>query len=110
MTSVKEEFDIIKEIINDVQYAFGFEGSSMEPTIKEGDIVEIKGVDKFVPQKIYVYYDAYPTERLVCHRLVCIKDNYFYFKGDNRACLDRPITSDMILGEVYNVRKSKEEK
>lgn len=103
----QEEYELIKKILDDnMKFSFIFKGKSMEPTLISGDVIEVMQCSNISIGKIYVYYESFPTERFVCHRLIGIKNLLLYFKGDNRRVIDRPILFSDIIGEVCNVLKS----
>lgn len=88
--------------------------SSMEPTLKRGDLVVVKGAppEEISIGDIIVYYN--PFQRVaVVHRVIDIKKNgdefVFYTKGDNNltnpksdqeAGIAPPIREDWVKGRV----------
>lgn len=74
-------------------------GVSMDPTLKEGDIVTVKRSESYAPGDILVY--AYKNEGLLIHRLLKADGRYFC-KGDNALRLE-DIDFDEIIGKVILV-------
>jgi signal peptidase I len=71
-------------------------GVSMEPTLREGDIVTVKQCENYMTGDILVY--AYKDEGLLIHRLLKIDGRYFC-KGDNAFRLE-DIGYDEIIGKA----------
>ncbi|MBQ8388601.1 MAG: PqqD family peptide modification chaperone [Clostridia bacterium] len=71
-------------------------GISMEPLLKEGDIIRIEKASNYVIGDILVF--TYKGELLV-HRLIKAEKNKFFCKGDNSFRLE-DIEKEGILGKV----------
>jgi len=74
-------------------------GSSMEPALKQGDLVLLKRVDNYSVGDILGYVNPYgPT---VIHRIVATEEGAFSLKGDNRNTIDPwLVTKEMVLGKL----------
>lgn len=70
---------------------------SMEPTIKENDIILVKESDSYVKDDIVTYKsnDAYIT-----HRIINESNDIVVTKGDANNTSDEAINKDAILGKV----------
>lgn len=75
-------------------------GTSMYPSIHNGDKVQISRSDSYDTGDIVVF--MYKKHELLVHRVVKIKNHTFYCKGDNTFRLE-DITKDQILGKVISV-------
>lgn len=71
-------------------------GTSMHPTMHEGDKVTIRGSDTYAVGDILVF--TYKGELLI-HRLLKIDKNKYFCKGDNSFRLE-DVTPDCIAGKV----------
>ena len=72
-------------------------GVSMLPTMHEGDKVTIKKTDDYVPGDILAF--LYKDNLMLVHRLVAIKNNRYYIKGDNAFRME-DVEFDSIVGKV----------
>lgn len=71
-------------------------GVSMQPTLRQGDIVTIRSCDRYEVGDIVVY--RYKDEGLLIHRLLRV-DGRGFCKGDNAFRLE-DIPLDAVLGKV----------
>jgi len=72
--------------------------TSMEPTIKKGDLIIINTRNKnYYANNIVTYYDE--ENNFVTHRIVKIKDEEVVTKGDNNDSEDKEISIDKIVGK-----------
>lgn len=84
--------------------------NSMYPTFDCNKMLKattITSSDKVEINHIYCYRPNYNNFNLpllynVCHRLINIEDNLYYFKGDNNADSDPPIERRYIAWEIVN--------
>ena len=76
-------------------------GDSMEPFLKEADIVSIQPCGQYCPGDILIY--PYKGELLI-HRLLFVKNGKWYCKGDNAFRLEDVFLND-ILGKVIAARR-----
>lgn len=76
-----------------------FRGVSMMPMLRQGkDTVEIAPLpEKLQKYDLPVY--QYSSGKVVMHRIVDVKDDYYVCLGDNTYSYER-ITSDMLIGKV----------
>lgn len=89
---------ILKEIIVELNsIKIRAYGTSMEPTIKNNDILNITPVDSIDVGDIFLYKRNYD---LLCHRLVN-KTNLLYMKGDNENFIDIINPNDIIGKYTY---------
>ncbi len=76
-------------------------GDSMEPFLKETDIVSIQPCKQYCPGDILVY--SYKEELLI-HRLLFVKNGKWYCKGDNAFRLEDVFPPE-IFGKVTAARR-----
>lgn len=79
-------------------------GISMEPTLKEGDIITVAPQDSYCVGDILVFF--YKQGELLVHRLLEIKDDTYYCKGDNAFRLE-DIKDCQIMGKVIEAARGK---
>jgi signal peptidase I len=74
-------------------------GESMRPWLRKGDMVLLRreSVSKLVPGDILTFLQ---NGDLVTHRLLAVRGDRWYLKGDATYTLDEPITEEAILGRV----------
>lgn len=76
-------------------------GYSMWPFLKPGDKIKVvKSKVKF--GDIIVHQSR---DRLIVHRLIRIKGNLFFTKGDHLYSLDMPFKKEKLLGKVAAINK-----
>ncbi|WIV11341.1 S24/S26 family peptidase [Proteiniborus sp. MB09-C3] len=106
INKIEYDFEHSTEIIMNLismgfSFSFLFDGTSMLPTILPKSKIKLINPTSLKLNNIYIYIDLNsPTKRLVCHRLIDIKNNICYFKGDNRSEIDAPVAMQMIIAEV----------
>lgn len=76
------------------------QGNSMEPTLMEGDEVEVVQADTLNIDDIILVHQ---NGRNVVHRVVAMGEGFTITKGDNNRYMDYVITNDCVLGKVQNV-------
>jgi hypothetical protein len=83
-----------------------FQGSSMAPTLREGDLLSVRHVaaDELAFGDVVVFAVA---EASVVHRLLCAPRlrTPLLTKGDNVWRLDPPFAPDLLIGKVCTVRR-----
>ena len=72
-------------------------GVSMEPSLCAGDVVTIRRADFYEVGDILVF--RYKNDELLIHRLLLIKNERYYCKGDNAFRLE-DVTYEQIAGKV----------
>lgn len=90
-----------------VPFRFRAKGFSMSPMIRDGDVITVYPSDekKFrVGDVVAVFYAAY--EKLVVHRLIGRKNDFFMVKGDNNAEVDGLVSPDKILGKIQRIERN----
>jgi signal peptidase I len=85
---------------------FTAEGTSMHPTIRDGELVTITpAAAGDVVRGDVVLYQC--RRRMLAHRLIavsaCGAERRFHFRGDARAEADAPVGADALLGKVASV-------
>jgi len=93
-----------------VPFRFRAKGFSMSPFIKDGDVITVSPLtDGSICSGDVVAFIRPEMKKLVIHRVVGKKGEYFHIKGDNTLDTDEPIPATNILGRVTGVeRKGKE--
>jgi len=79
--------------------------ASMWPTLKEGDLVLIKGVDSKEEIKegdIVVYQNP---KGFTIHRVVKLNENTLITKGDANNVNDSPVEYNQVIGKIVNFGK-----
>lgn len=75
-------------------------GVSMEPALREGDVVTIRRAESYEMGDILVF--CYKNNELLIHRLLRIKDQRYFCKGDNAFRLE-DILYEQIFGKVVKI-------
>lgn len=76
------------------------EGSSMMPTLNNGDVVTISKSEAYKSGDILVYW--YKGNNIIAHRLLFVKNNKYYCKGDNSFKIE-DVRAFQIIGKVLLV-------
>lgn len=77
-------------------------GFSMNPTLYEGDCITVLSQDSYQVGDILVF--RYKQDELLVHRLLEIKNNTYYCKGDNAFRLE-DIKVEQITGKVIEATR-----
>lgn len=77
-------------------------GESMNPILYEGDIITVRPSENYYIGDIVVFY--YADKELLVHRLLNIKDPYYFCKGDNAFRLEN-IKKEQILGKIVALKR-----
>lgn len=72
--------------------------NSMEPIIKEKELIMIKESSDYKLNDIVTYCDLYGT--LITHRIVQINEDDFMARGDNNSVIDENMNLSQIQGKV----------
>ncbi|SRR6266576_248262 len=87
---------------------FRAEGSSMYPTIRDGEAVTIAAVctDDVVRGDVLL---CRHEQRMVAHRVVGVgsrgRERFFELRGDSKASSDMPVDVDAVVGRIIDVRR-----
>lgn len=73
---------------------------SMEPTIKENDIIVVEKEDEYNVNDIITYRKE---NDYITHRIMQINNGNFITKGDANNANDEAINENMIIGKVVNI-------
>ena len=84
---------------------FSVATGSMEPTIKQYDIILVKKQDNYYEQDIVTFPDtnANNKEVYITHRIIKKRGNTIVTKGDNNNAKDATINENIIIGKVVKV-------
>lgn len=84
------------------EFKFFVKGGSMSPLINNGDIVYVKQISSktlSIGDIIVILFD----NDILTHRLVCIRKDRYYCKGDSTHIPDPPIKGEQIFGKVFAI-------
>lgn len=95
----------IKIIKSDYANLFGYTffevaTGSMSPTIEIGDVVIVKLTKEVEENDIIVYKE---NKSIITHRLIEKDEQQLITRGDANNSEDKPITENMVLGEVIKI-------
>lgn len=79
-------------------------GVSMNPNLFEGNRITVSSCENYISGDILVF--KYKQDELLVHRLIYIKEEKYFCKGDNSFRLE-DITKDQIIGKVILVDGNK---
>lgn len=82
------------------QAEISVDGVSMNPNLFEGDLITVSSCEEYTPGDILIF--NYKQEGLLVHRLLFIKEEKYFCKGDNAFRLE-DITKEQIVGKVILV-------
>ncbi|MEN6393992.1 MAG: S24/S26 family peptidase [Anaerolineaceae bacterium] len=88
------------------EFKFKVTGSSMDPFLKMGDEIYVKQM----PVNSLVLGDVVVVLRendVVTHRLIRIKDDAYYCKGDNSHIPDPAVGAEQIFGKVTAIERER---
>lgn len=97
--------DFIKDLNKDGYVAsLIVTGNSMYPFLKhKRDVVYLNKIDSLDRGDIVLYQRK--TGQFVLHRLVDIKDNLFYFRGDAQSFIEGPLEKEQLIACVSYVKR-----
>jgi signal peptidase I len=84
-------------------------GTSMYPSIRDGEIITVSGVstDEVVPGDVLL---CRHEKRVLAHRVVAVTmrgpDRFFDLRGDAKVGCDEPVAADAVVGKVVGVRRN----
>jgi len=105
MTDVPELLDLL---LTSKKVRFTIEGTSMYPTLRAGDVVEIEPPSQETLKKgdLVIFQKQ---KRLICHRLVDLfeedGETWIKTKGDTVEESDTPLALRQILGKVTRIER-----
>ena len=102
---------LLKAILDKgARFRFRAKGFSMSPFIKDGDIITVSPLTGGTTRSGDVVAFIRPKiKKLVIHRVVGKKKDYFHIKGDNIPNIDELIPGINILGRVTRVERNGKE-
>lgn len=93
-----EKYKLLKKAINELEVIkIKVEGESMLPTIKPEEVVYIASIHHYSPRVGDILLYVSKLGNLVLHRIINIKNEIFYMKGDNEDYIDE-IQFNQIIG------------
>jgi signal peptidase I len=89
-------------------FTFRARGFSMHPLIRDGDVITVSPLGEDSPGLgDVVAFVRGEIKKLVVHRVIRIKDNSYFIKGDGTAGVDSPVPKANILGLVTRVERGR---
>lgn len=88
---------LTKFVDNELTIQIRISGNSMAPILSDNEVVSIKKKRNYMPGDILVF--RYKMNVLLAHRLLIVKNNQYYCKGDNSFRIE-DISYDQIIGVV----------
>ncbi|MGD0237916.1 MAG: S26 family signal peptidase [Syntrophorhabdales bacterium] len=89
-----------------VPFRFRARGSSMHPFIKDGDVITVSPLRGNAPGLgDVVAFAQREIEKLVVHRVIMMKANAYFMKGDATTGVDSPVPTANVLGLVTRVER-----
>ncbi len=76
---------------------------SMWPTLKKGDLIFVKGVDKVEDLAVGDIIAFEHPKGITVHRVVEIRGDLITTKGDGNQAEDKPISFDQVVGRVVTI-------
>jgi len=108
-TRIKLLKDKIYELTQEIEKApllFETKGTSMYPTIKEGDVCICMQKDSYKANDIVVFFMKLDDEYIgIAHRIIGINGENITTRGDNNEFLDAQIKQENILCTIPEVPK-----
>jgi signal peptidase len=87
-------------------FRFEARGTSMLPSIRDGDIVTVSPLTGTGPKTGDIVAFVHPgTGRVRVHRVVKVRAGRYHLKGDNALGTDGALTRDAILGRVVRLER-----
>jgi signal peptidase I len=89
-----------------VSFRFRARGFSMHPFIRDGDVITVSPLGEYSPGLgDVVAFVRREIEKLVVHRVIRIKPNSYFMKGDGTTGVDSPVTTVNVVGLVTRVER-----
>ncbi len=80
-------------------------GSSMHPFIRDGDIVELAPTSSRGPAVGQVVFVRRADGTYLLHRVVAVRGDRFYLRGDAQKGKEGPFSKDQLVGFVASVQR-----
>ena len=98
--SIRHLGPLLDELIKDgKRVRLTVSGSSMFPFIRNGDVVEIEGLNSKI-RVGDVLLVRKNDETYVLHRVVKVEKDKFFLRGDYSSCLEGPFREDYVVGRA----------
>jgi len=99
--------DLIENILaKKAAFRFKVKGFSMLPFIREDDIVTVTPLSKLAVGLGRPVAFVHPfSKKLVIHRIVAVRKDYYLIKGDNCFDSDGRVRKENILGSVSRIER-----
>jgi signal peptidase len=99
-----------RELVADLAHSFGevrlkVSGASMMPAVWPGDVITVRRRDvaELRPGQIVLYRQE---QKLVAHRIVCVRGDRVTTRGDSLRYDDPPIRESDIVGQVVCLHRN----
>jgi len=91
-----------------VPFRFRARGFSMDPFIRDGDVITVSPLGEDSPGLgDVVAFVQREIEKLFIHRVIRIKENSYFIKGDNTRGVGSPVPPANVLGLVTRVERGR---
>jgi signal peptidase I len=91
-----------------IAFRFRARGCSMDPFIRDGDVIMVSPAGEGSPgMGNVVTFVQRGIERVLVHRVIRIRTNFYYMKGDSTGGGDLPVPRANILGLVTGVERGR---
>ena len=89
-------------------FRFRARGFSMDPFIRDGDVITVSPLGEDLPGVgDVVAFVQREIEKPLVHRVIGIKANSYFMKGDNTTGVDSPVPTANLLGLVMRVERGR---
>ena len=110
--SLELPHEVLVDLMKDVfarggQFKFRAKGASMSPFIRDGDVLTLVPWEGRNPAagRVVAWFNP-QTQKLIVHRIVAVKGNFFLIKGDNSPTqADGWISREQIISAVARVER-----
>jgi len=99
--------ELFKAVLNKkAAFRFKAKGFSMSPFIKDGDAITVANFFDVGPKWAEIVAFIHPeTEKLIVHRVVARRKEFYIIKGDNACKGDGFVPRENIIGRVTKVER-----
>jgi signal peptidase I len=106
--STRDMAGILRNVIGKgASFRFEARGFSMNPSIKDGDIITVSPCSARLRFGDIVAFAHPITDGLVVHRIIGIRNGSFFVKGDNSRSFDGLVSKSQVLGRISRIERSR---
>ncbi len=106
----KTRIDVIKRKLEKGRLTLKYSGGSMLPTLQNGFRLTVEKASALKEGDVVVFINSNKLNSkspIICHRIILIRKNKIYAKGDAKAGPDKVLYKEDVLGKVVSVRDQK---